>query len=221
MLQVLHEDANCIIVNKPAGLPTQPDKTNDRSALDIVARYLSRRVYIVHRLDRPASGVLLLAKTSNSAGKFSALFQNDKVQKSYWTMVRNKPENEEGTLVHYLKKGSKSKKSLVQKDDSKGGKKAVLKYQVIKSLDNYHLLEIELETGRYHQIRSQLAAIGSPIKGDVKYGAKRKNANRSIHLHARKLTFTQPFNNEKIEVIAEVPKKDSLWQSLEIDETND
>ena len=214
MLQILHEDANCIIVNKPAGLPTQPDQTNDRSALDIVARHLSRRVYIVNRLDRPASGILLLAKTSNSAGKFSALFQNDKVQKSYWAMVKNKPESDNGTLTHYLKKGTKSKKSLVYNDDSKGGKKSILNYKILKSLDNYHLLEIELETGRYHQIRSQLAAIGSPIKGDVKYGAKRKNQNRSIHLHARKLTFTHPFNNEQIEIEAEVPRSDNLWQSV-------
>lgn len=214
MLQILHEDANCIIVNKPAGLTTQPDKTNDRSALDIVARYLSRQVFIVNRLDRPASGILLLAKTSNSAGKFSALFQNDKVKKNYWAMVKNKPETDSGTLTHYLKKGTKSKKSLVHKDGSKGGKKSILNYKVIKSLDNYHLLEIELETGRFHQIRSQLAAIGSPIKGDVKYGAKRKNQDRSIHLHARKLSFVHPFNQQEITIEAEVPKKDSLWQSV-------
>lgn len=214
MLQILHEDANCIIVNKPAGLPTQPDQTNDRSALDIVARHLSRQVFIVNRLDRPASGILLLAKTSNSAGKFSALFQKDQVKKSYWAMVKNKPENDSGTLTHFLKRGAKSKKSLVYDDASKGGKKSVLNYKVLKSLDNYHLLEIELETGRYHQIRSQLAAIGSPIKGDVKYGAKRKNQDRSIHLHARKLVFTQPFNNELIEIEAEVPAKDNLWQSV-------
>lgn len=214
MLQILHEDANCIIVNKPAGLPTQPDQTNDRSALDIVARYLGRRVWIVNRLDRPASGVLVLTKTSNSAREFSELFLNDKVQKSYWAMVKNKPQEESGTLVHYLKKGVKSKKSLVHEDDSKGGKKSILSYKVLKSLENYHLLEIELGTGRYHQIRSQLAAIGSPIKGDVKYGAKRKNDDRSIHLHARKLVFTHPFNNEHIEIEAEVPRKDNLWQSI-------
>ena len=214
MLEILQEDANCIIVNKPAGLPTQPDQTNDRSALDIVARYLGRRVWIVNRLDRPASGVLVLTKTSNSAREFSELFLNDKVQKSYWAMVKNKPQEDSGTLVHYLKKGVKSKKSLVQEDDSKGGKKSVLSYKVLKSLENYHLLEIELGTGRYHQIRSQLAAIGSPIKGDVKYGAKRKNDDRSIHLHARKLVFTHPFNNEHIEIEAEVPRKDNLWQSI-------
>lgn len=129
-------------------------------------------------------------------------------------MVKNKPQEDSGTLVHYLKKGVKSKKSLVQEDDSKGGKKSVLSYKVLKSLENYHLLEIELGTGRYHQIRSQLAAIGSPIKGDVKYGAKRKNDDRSIHLHARKLVFTHPFNNEHIEIEAEVPRKDNLWQSI-------
>lgn len=219
MLQVLHEDANCVIVNKPAGLPTQPDKTNNRSALDIVARYLNQKAFIVNRLDRPTSGILLFAKTSNSAGKFSALFQKDKVKKSYWAMVKNKPESESesGTLTHYLKKGSKSKKSLVYNDNSKGGKKSILNYQVLKNLDNYHLLELELETGRFHQIRSQLAAIGSPIKGDVKYGAKRKNQDRSIHLHARKLVFTHPFNNEEITVVAEVPQNDNLWKSITID----
>jgi 23S rRNA pseudouridine1911/1915/1917 synthase len=214
MLQILHEDANCIIVNKPAGLPTQPDQTNDRSALDIVARYLGRRVWIVNRLDRPASGALVLTKTSNSAREFSDLFLNDKVQKSYWAMVKNKPEEDSGTLIHYLKRGAKSKKSLVHSDESNGGKKSVLTYKVLKSLENYHLLEIELGTGRYHQIRSQLAAIGSPIKGDVKYGAKRKNQDRSIHLHARKLVFTHPYNNELIEIEAEVPRKDNLWQSV-------
>ena len=132
-------------------------------------------------------------------------------------MVKNKPESESGTLTHYLKKGSKSKKSLVYNDASKGGKKSILNYQVLKSLDNYHLLEVELETGRFHQIRSQLAAIGSPIKGDVKYGAKRKNQDRSIHLHARKLVFTHPFNNEEITVVAEVPQNDNLWKSITID----
>jgi 23S rRNA pseudouridine1911/1915/1917 synthase len=113
-----------------------------------------------------------------------------------------------------LKRGAKSKKSLVHSDESNGGKKSVLTYKVLKSLENYHLLEIELGPGRSHQIRSQLAAIGSPIKGDVKYGAKRKNQDRSIHLHARKLVFTHPYNNELIEIEAEVPRKDNLWQSV-------
>ncbi|NJN78751.1 MAG: RNA pseudouridine synthase [Saprospiraceae bacterium] len=214
MLEILHEDANCIIVNKPASIPTQPDKTNDASALDIVTKHLKRQVFVVNRLDRPASGVLVFAKSSNSAGKFSALFQSDKIDKKYWVIVKNKPKENSGTLEHYLKKGSKSNKSLVFEDDKKGGKKAVLKYEVLKSLDNYHLLEIQLKTGRFHQIRSQLAAIGSPIKGDVKYGARRSNSDRSIHLHARNISFIQPFNNQEINVEAAPPSDDSIWQAV-------
>ena len=216
-LEILHEDANCIIINKPAGVPTQPDKTTDRSALDMVTKHLGRQVFVVNRLDRPASGVLVFAKSSNSAGKFSALFQSDNIEKRYWVVVKNKPKENSGTLVHYLKKGSKSSKSLVFDDDKKGGKKAVLKYEVLKSLDNYHLLEIQLKTGRFHQIRSQLAAIGSPIKGDVKYGARRSNTNRSIHLHARQISFIQPFNNQEIIIIATPPTDDSIWKALIID----
>jgi 23S rRNA pseudouridine1911/1915/1917 synthase len=216
MLEILHEDSNCIIVNKPAGVPTQPDKTSDRSALDMVTKYLGRQVFVVNRLDRPASGVLVFAKSSNSAGKFSALFQSDKIDKKYWVMVKNKPKENSGTLEHYLKKGSKSNKSLVFEDDKKGGKKAVLKYEVLKSLDNYHLLEIQLKTGRFHQIRSQLAAIGSPIKGDVKYGARRSNTNRSIHLHARNISFIQPFTQEAISVEAAPSSDDAIWQAVSV-----
>jgi 23S rRNA pseudouridine1911/1915/1917 synthase len=216
MLEILHEDANCIIINKPAGLPTQPDKTNDRSALDMVIKYLGRQAFIVNRLDRPASGILLLAKTSNSAGKFSKLFQSDKVDKRYWVIVKNKPEKENGQLEHYLKKGSKSKKSLVFEDDKKGGKKAILNYELLKSLEHYHLLEIQLQTGRFHQIRSQLAAIGSPIKGDVKYGARRSNPDRSIHLHARKLSFVHPFNNEKVSFEAAPSNDDPIWKAISV-----
>lgn len=213
-LKILHEDANCIIINKPVGVPTQPDKTNDRSALDMVTKHLGRQVFVVNRLDRPASGVLVFAKSSNSAGKFSALFQSDNVEKRYWVVVKNKPKENNGILEHYLKKGSKSSKSLVFDDDKKGGKKAVLKYAVLKSLDNYHLLEIQLKTGRFHQIRSQLAAIGSPIKGDIKYGARRSNDNRSIHLHARQISFIQPFTNQEISVIAAPPTDDAIWQAV-------
>lgn len=214
MLPILHEDTNCIIINKPVGLPTQPDKTNDKSALDIVTRYLDKQVFLINRLDRPASGILLFGKTANAAGSFSALFQSKSIEKSYWAIVKNKPATDKGTLTHFLKKGVKSKKSLVANTDKKGGKKSILTYEVLKSLDNYHLLEVQLETGRFHQIRSQLAAIGSPIKGDVKYGAKRKNQNRSIHLHARKLSFVHPFSNEKITVEAELPANDSLWKAV-------
>jgi 23S rRNA pseudouridine1911/1915/1917 synthase len=216
-LEILHEDANCIIINKPAGVPTQPDKTTDRSALDMVTKHLGRQAFVVNRLDRPASGVLVFAKSSNSAGKFSALFQSDNVDKRYWVIVKNKPKENSGSLEHYLKKGSKSNKSLVFDDDKKGGKKAVLKYAVLKSLDNYHLLEIQLKTGRFHQIRSQLAAIGSPIKGDVKYGARRSNPNRSIHLHARQISFIQPFNSQEISITATPPNDDSIWKALIID----
>ncbi len=214
MLQILQEDANCIIVNKPPGLPTQPDKTSDKSALEIVTQYLGRQAFIVNRLDRPASGILLFAKTANSAGKFSAIFQNEATQKSYWAMVQQKPEPENGTLTHYLKKGSKSSKALISETATKDSKKAVLTYQTLKSLENYHLLEIQIQTGRFHQIRSQLAAIGSPIKGDVKYGARRSNPNRAIHLHARQLKFIHPFINQEITVIADLPTEDKLWQAI-------
>lgn len=214
MLEILHEDANCLIINKPAGMATQPDKTNDISALDMVTKYLGRQLFLVNRLDRPASGILFFAKTSNAAGKFSKLFQSETLDKRYWAIVKNKPQKDSDTLEHYLKKGSKSTKALVFDDDKNGGKKAILKYEVLKSLDNYHLLEIQLKTGRFHQIRAQLGAINAPIKGDVKYGARRSNANRSIHLHARKLSFVQPFTNEAINITAPPPSDDVIWQSV-------
>jgi 23S rRNA pseudouridine1911/1915/1917 synthase len=213
MLPILHEDQYCIIVNKPVGLPTQPDLTNDASALDIVTEYCRRELFIIHRLDRPASGVLLFAKGKGAASAFSELFQKQGISKKYWAIVRNQPPAAKGKLVHYIKKDAKTKKSFAYAEPAPDTKKAVLSYELLAKLDNFFHLEIELQTGRFHQIRCQLAAADMPIKGDLKYGAKRSNADRSIHLHARQIAFTHPIAKTRLNITAD-PPEDAIWNAV-------
>src|SRR5690606_24879420 len=155
--------------------------------------------------DRPTSGIVLFAKTSKALTRFNEMFKNHDLQKIYWALVKNKPEQNEAKLVHYLKRNTKNNTSKAHKNEVPDSKKAILEYKIMKSLDNYHLLEIELHTGRHHQIRSQFSAIGSPIKGDLKYGFDRSNPNGGINLHARKLSFIHPVSKEKIEITADLP----------------
>lgn len=219
-LQVLFEDNHLIIVNKRAGDITQGDKTGDLPLSDVVKAYIKekynkpRNVYlgVVHRLDRPTSGVIIFAKTSKALERLNKMLRDKKINKTYWAVIKNKPPKEKDTLINYLKKNPKNNKSSVFNKEIKGSKRAILHYKVIKKLDNYSLLEVDLETGRHHQIRAQLSSIGLPIKGDLKYGFNRSNTNGSIHLHARKIEFMHPVAKEKIKIIAPTPN-DVIWNA--------
>jgi 23S rRNA pseudouridine1911/1915/1917 synthase len=219
-LQVLYEDNHLIIVNKRAGDIVQGDKTGDKPLSEVVKDYLKDKynkpgnVYlgVVHRLDRPTTGIVLFSKTSKALPRLNKLFADKNANKTYWALVKERPKKSEDTLIHWLKKNSKNNKSSAYSKETEGAKKAILHYHVLKTLDNYTLLEITLETGRHHQIRSQLASIGCPIKGDLKYGFDRSNNDGSISLHARKLEFKHPVSQENISVTAPLPD-DPLWNA--------
>ena len=219
-LNVLFEDNHIIIINKQSGDIVQGDKTGDTPLSDIVKTYIKDKyakpgevfLGVVHRLDRPTTGVVVFAKTSKALERFNKMLRDKIVDKTYWAIVKNRPPKDCDTLVNFLKKNPKNNKSTVYKTASEGSKKAVLHYKLIKSLDNYHLLEVDLETGRHHQIRCQLSAIGCPIKGDLKYGFDRSNKDGSIHLHARKIVFIHPVSKEEISIFAPTPK-DPIWEA--------
>lgn len=219
-LQILFEDNHIIIVNKRAGDIVQGDRTGDKPLSNVVKEYIKEKydkpgevfLGVVHRLDRPTSGIVIFARTSKALERLNKMLREKKIQKTYWAVAKNRPKKENGTLIHYLKKNPKNNKSTAYSRETDGSKKAILHYQVIKKLDNYTLLEIDLETGRHHQIRAQLAALGSPIKGDLKYGFPRSNKDGSIHLHARKIQFIHPVKKEEITITAP-PSKDVIWQA--------
>ena len=221
-MTVIYEDNHLIIVNKQSGEIVQGDKTGDTPLSDIVKDWLKKKhnkpgnVYlgVVHRLDRPVSGVVLFAKTSKALPRLNKMFaEHLNVHKTYWAIVQNRPQQDKGTLTHWLTRQEKTNTARAYDREVPGSKKAVLDYEVIASSDRYHLLEINLHTGRHHQIRCQLAKIGCPIKGDLKYGAPRSNPDGSISLHARNLTFEHPVSHENISVTAPVPD-DRLWTAL-------
>ncbi len=219
-LQVLFEDNHIILVNKRPGDIVQGDKTGDKPLSEVVKSYLKEKynkpgnVYlgVVHRLDRPTSGIVLFAKTSKALPRLNKLFQEKAAQKTYWAIVKNAPPKKSDTLVHFLKRNPKQNKSYAHIKEVPESKKAILEYRLLKKLDNYFLLEVDLHTGRHHQIRSQLSAIGSPIKGDLKYGFDRSNKDASIHLHARELKFIHPVKKEEIHIIAP-PPDEVLWNN--------
>lgn len=213
MLNIIQENAAFLVVNKPPGLAAQPDKTGDNSLLAIAEEYCGHALHIVHRIDRPVSGLVLFAKTAEAMTLFSLQFQARTVQKDYLAVVQNLPPEKEGKLVHYLKKNQAKNTSTVFDKEQPGTERAELRYRLFESSKNYHLLHIQLLTGRHHQIRAQLAAIGSPIKGDVKYGARRSNTDRSIHLHAWRLAFDNPATGERI-LLEAAPPEEVLWQAL-------
>ena len=221
-MTILYEDNHLVIVNKKAGEIVQGDKTGDTPLSDIVKDWLKEKhnkpgnVYlgVVHRLDRPVSGVVLFAKTSKALPRLNKMFaEHNKVNKTYWAIVQNRPQEPQGTLTHWLTRQEKNNTARAYDREVPGSKKAVLDYELIASGDRYHLLELHLHTGRHHQIRCQLAKIGCPIKGDLKYGAPRSNPDGSISLHARTLTLEHPVNHESISVTAPVPD-DKLWLAL-------
>jgi len=219
-LQVLYEDNHLIIVNKRAGDIVQGDKTGDKPLSEVVKSYIKDKyqkpgnVYlgVAHRLDRPTTGVVVFAKTSKALPRLNKIFAEKDAKKTYWALVKQLPPKTEDTLIHWLRKNPKNNKSTAYNKEIAEGKKAILHYKILKELDRYYLLEIELETGRHHQIRSQLSSIGCPIKGDLKYGFDRSNPDASISLHARGLSFIHPVSNKKIDVEAPLPE-DPLWNA--------
>ena len=223
-LQVLYEDNHLIMVNKRCGDLVQGDRTGDKPLSEVVKRFLKKKynkpgnVYlgVVHRLDRPTSGLVLFSKTSKALSRLNKLFAKDEVDKTYWALVKNPPPKEADSLVHYLKRNPKQNKSYAHINKVPGSKKGVMKYKTLQKVENYYLLEIELITGRHHQIRSQLSAIGCPIKGDLKYGFGQSNKDKGISLHARYLSLIHPVKRERITVTAPLPKGDDLWAAVKI-----
>jgi 23S rRNA pseudouridine1911/1915/1917 synthase len=219
-LQVLFEDNHIIIVNKRAGDITQGDKTGDKPLSDVVKEYIKDKynkpglVFIgtVHRLDRPTSGIVIFARTSKALERLNKMLRDRIIHKTYWALVKNPPKKTSDTLIDFLKKDTKKNKSFVYKKEIEGSKNAILHYRVLKKLESYFLVEINLETGRHHQIRTQLSHIGSAIKGDLKYGFPRSNKDGSISLHARKIKFTHPVSKEEIQITAPTPK-DIIWDA--------
>ena len=218
MIDVIFEDNHLIVVNKKATELVQGDSTGDEPLLEKVRTYLKMKykkpgnvfVGLPHRLDRPTSGVVVYTKTSKALSRMNDIFRERTVQKTYWAAVKNKPKENEGLLVNYLKKSGEKNKSFIEKNDKNGGKYADLHYKLICSADRFHLLEVNPKTGRHHQIRLQLSAMGSPIKGDLKYGSDGSNKDGSIHLHARKIEFIHPVKKEPVSFEAQVPNE-QLW----------
>ncbi len=207
---VIYKNNQLIAFNKPAGIPVQSDKTGDKSLLQLAEIYCKCTLYLIHRIDRPASGIVVFAKNKAAVGTMSDQFREKSINKTYLAVVKDKPAEASATLKHFLTKNQKNNKSEAIGEETPNSKPAELSYELVGSSDNYHLLQLHLHTGRHHQIRAQLAAIGSPIKGDVKYGFRRSNKDRSIHLHAWKLTFRHPVSEEVVDLVAELPA-DPVW----------
>ncbi len=220
-LQILHEDNHIIVINKRVGDIVQGDKTGDIPLSEIVKQYIKEKynkpgdvfLGVVHRLDRPTTGIVVFAKTSKALSRLNETFKNRETQKTYWAVVKNCPPKEKDTLVHFLKRNTKNNTSKAHLKEVPDSKKASLSYQIIKKLDNYYALEIDLHTGRHHQIRAQLQAIGCPIKGDLKYGFDRSNPDGGIHLHAKKLIITHPVSKEILKFMANTPD-DNIWKTI-------
>lgn len=217
--EILFEDNHLLIINKRPGELAQGDETGDVPLIDSLKDFIKKRdnkpgnvfLGLIHRLDRPTSGILIFAKTSKALTRMNELFKTRDVSKTYWAIIQGKPKTQFERLEHYLKKNQKNNKTTVYPNPAKDAKIAVLEYKLLGALDNYSLLEVDLFTGRSHQIRAQLSFIGNPIKGDLKYGAKRSNPDGSISLHARKIGFLHPVSKEEINVIAP-PPNDSIWK---------
>jgi 23S rRNA pseudouridine1911/1915/1917 synthase len=217
-MTVVYEDNHLIIVNKSAGEIVQGDKTGDVPLSETVKAYLKEKyqkpgnvfVGVTHRLDRPVSGLVVLAKTSKALSRLNEMFRSSQVRKTYWAIVKRQPPQPEGELTHYLVRNEKQNKSYAYDREVPGSKKAILHYRLIGRSQHYFLLEVDLKTGRHHQIRCQLAKMGCPIKGDLKYGSERSNPDGSICLHARRVSFIHPVSKEEIVAVAPVPPG-NLW----------
>ena len=223
-MTVVYEDNHIIVVNKTSSEIVQGDKTGDTPLSETVKSYLKEKynkpgnvfIGVTHRLDRPVSGLVVFAKTGKALARLNEMFRNGDVKKTYWAIVKECPKETEGELVHYLVRNEKQNKSYAYDKEVKNSKKAILHYKLIGHSQNYYQLEVDLKTGRHHQIRSQLAKMGSPIKGDLKYGAQRSNPDGSICLHARMVKFMHPVSKELIELTAPVPAG-NLWNGFDMD----
>lgn len=221
-MKVIYEDNHIIVVSKTASEIVQGDKTGDTPLSELVKHYLKEKynkpgnvfIGVTHRLDRPVSGLVVFAKTSKALARLNEMFKNGDVHKTYWAIVKNCPQETEATLEHYLVRNEKQNKSYAYDREKPGAKKAILHYKLIGHSENYFLLEVYLKTGRHHQIRCQLAKIGCPIKGDLKYGFPRSNPDGSICLHARRVSFIHPVSKELIELEAPLPEG-NLWKGFQ------
>ena len=221
-MTVLYEDNHIIAVNKTCSEIVQGDKTGDEPLSETLKKYLKEKynkpgevfLGVTHRLDRPVSGVVIFAKTSKALTRLNEMFRNQEVKKTYWAIVKDRPAETEGRLEHYLVRNEKQNKSVAHTKMVPNAKKASLSYKLISHSDNYFLLEVQLETGRHHQIRCQLAKMGCPIKGDLKYGFPRSNPNGGITLHARYVEFVHPVSKQLIQITAPCPADDKLWEAV-------
>ena len=220
-MQVVYEDNHIIIVSKRSGEIVQGDKTGDEPLSETVKQYIKEKYHkpgnvflgVVHRLDRPVSGLVVFAKTSKALSRLNNMFRDGEVHKTYWAIVKNCPPSEEGELVNWLVRNEKQNKSYAYDTERPNAKKAILRYKVIARSENYYLLAVDLKTGRHHQIRCQLAKMGCPIKGDLKYGFPRSNPDGGISLHSRSAEFIHPVSKQPVSIVAPVPV-DSLWKAL-------
>jgi 23S rRNA pseudouridine1911/1915/1917 synthase len=221
-LDILYEDNHLIAINKTGHDLVQGDETGDEPLSDKVKEYLKKKynkpgdVYlgVAHRLDRPVTGIVLFAKTSKALTRLNKMFQDKEIKKTYWAIVQNLPEEDEATLHHFLLKDSKKNKSHAFPKKRLGAKEGILSYKLISSSSKYHLLEVDLQTGRHHQIRAQLSKINCPIRGDLKYGSPRSNTDGGISLHARCIRFIHPVKLEPVGITAPVPTEDNLWREF-------
>ena len=221
-MKVLYEDNHIIVINKAAGEIVQGDKTSDESLCDTMKAYIKEKyakpgnvfIGLPHRLDRPVSGIVVFAKTSKALERLNRMFSEGSVKKIYWALTKGIPKPAEAELESWILRNEKMNKSFSYPKEVKGSKRAILHYRLAAASQNYNLIEVELKTGRHHQIRCQLSSIGCPIKGDLKYGAQRSNPDGSISLHARYIEFTHPVSKEHIAITAPLPD-DRLWQSFE------
>jgi 23S rRNA pseudouridine1911/1915/1917 synthase len=217
--RILYEDNHLLVFNKRPSEIVQGDKTGDEPLSEILKRYLKEKyrkpgnvfLGVVHRLDRPVSGIVLFAKTGKALARLNEMLREGTIHKTYWAVVKDKPSEDSGHLIHYLKRNEEKNKTYVYRDEKKGRLQAELIYRIIGSSDKYHLLEVNLLTGRHHQIRAQLAYIGCPVKGDLKYGYPRSNDDGSIHLHSYKVEFVHPIRKESVTISADPPSSDALW----------
>ena len=222
-MTIVYEDNHILIVNKVSGEIVQPDKTGDPALEDTVKLWLKEKykkpgnvfLGVTHRLDRPVTGLVIFAKTSKVLPRLNEMFRNGQIHKTYWALVKNVPKDTEGTLENFIVRNEKQNKSYVCAETKEGAQKAILHYRLIGTSKTFHLLEVDLKTGRHHQIRCQLSAMGCPIKGDLKYGFPRSNPDGGISLHSRRVQFVHPVSGINIDVTAPLPVHDPVWRFFE------
>lgn len=203
-----------VIAQKPPGISSQVNLSEDKTLQNFLEIYLKHKIHVINRIDRPVSGLVLYANNKIAAAALTDMVRNRKINKYYLALVENKPKKESATLSHFLGRNAKNRKAIINNVASSRFKEATLKYELLHSFENYHLLKVQTITGRFHQIRAQLGKIGCPIKGDVKYGARRSNKDRSIHLLAYHMAFKDPFNGKDVSIYADIPDSDGLWNDV-------